>query len=589
LGTRRVYVEHWATVALAQAIAADPEVAPWLGLQLNPACRVEAETLHFPIAKSAAISESEVARIALATGATSLAEAQRRFPDLVERMLRKRILAAGLPVPTVLDCLAWLREQLARLPESCPARDRWISRLDELAALCEQYRGARLAGRRAARAAIETRFTEWTAASPTRRQGRMFVGRKVVHELCGRSAALELGPLATELQRDLAPLCELARWSWIALATGWEHRMVERLAPLARDGRVDLMQALHAFRPEEQAVDIDRQIERQLVEAWSAAVGPRYGEELRELTLEPETLSEVRRALPAIDEREVRADELVGADFHSPDLLIAARSDEAVRRGEYQIVVGELHAGVFSVSSPIYLPFCSWPEAVIRFASRLVPDPFLALVDSPATYNYGDLLWPDMPALREVEHERTRARVDAGRALPIAQLSVRLEGGRAYVCDRAGTVRQRLIAFYCSFLQRKIFGLSFVPFSGARGARVSVGRLVLRRRAWRFSATESPTVDAAGVRTLEGWLSVRRWQAHHELPDRIFSKVRGEPKPVMVDFRSPLLVAAWLRMLGGGHDFWCQEMLPAPEQCWLVDERGRCATEIRLTLRRATS
>lgn len=585
IARRVVLIEHWAVTALGAAIADDPEVAPYLRPRLNPACRLDGAVLHAPVGKRIDLPDNLRRLVELADGTRTAGELRALDAEGFDLLRQKRILRAAFDVPTDLRCEEALRRDVAALPDACGTRAQWLERLDELAGLAVAYRDADLAGRARARGQVDERFRAWAATDAARGQGRMFVGRRVVHELCGRNVTrFELGPVGREVERLLAPMCDIARWSYLALTDGFERRMADALGShAATGGAMDLLSALRVIRPLEKADagGVPEVAARQLLEAWRrgapAAVGAGDAEVSRH------QLDAVVGALPRHDS-DLAPAELFGADFHSPDILLAARDAGAIARGDYRVVMGELHAAVFSVSSPIYLPFCPFPELVAAAGAALAGPGHLVLADSPGSHNLGDLLWPDVPGLREVVSEGAASRFGPAREVPIADLAVELDGRRIYVVSHRERLRVRLLSLYQSFLHRVVFAMALVPYEGARAGRVTHERAVLRRRSWRFSAAERPPVDPTQVRTLDGHVALRRWQAQHGLPDRIFSRVAGEPKPVMVDLRSPLLCAAWLRLFGDESSFSAAEMMPDPDHMWLVDGRGRCSSEIRLTM-----
>jgi hypothetical protein len=70
------------------------------------------------------------------------------------------------------------------------------------------------------------------------------------------------------------------------------------------------------------------------------------------------------------------------------------------------------------------------------------------------------------------------------------------------------------------------------------------------------------------------------------MPRRVFALAAGEPKPVYVDFdsRAPVTVLARFVRAGAEGAVRFTEMLPGPDQTWLVDAGGRRYTsELRLT------
>ena len=133
----------------------------------------------------------------------------------------------------------------------------------------------------------------------------------------------------------------------------------------------------------------------------------------------------------------------------------------------------------------------------------------------------------------------------------------------------------------------------------ARWPRFVSDRLVLFRRRWVFASGEAPPVpppaprdggdpDAAGARF---FAAVQRWRRAHALPRQVFLHTPAEPKPFYADLDSPLSADLLRRTLTPAADaaappvLHVTEMLPAPDDLWVADERGRYATEFLLHLR----
>jgi hypothetical protein len=88
---------------------------------------------------------------------------------------------------------------------------------------------------------------------------------------------------------------------------------------------------------------------------------------------------------------------------------------------------------------------------------------------------------------------------------------------------------------------------SFDPVGEAAG-RAQIGRLGVRREHWSAPAAELPADLAA-------------WARERGLPQRVFARSPLERKPRYVDF---------------------EEMLPAPEDCWLESDAGHHTSELRV-------
>ena len=118
---------------------------------------------------------------------------------------------------------------------------------------------------------------------------------------------------------------------------------------------------------------------------------------------------------------------------------------------------------------------------------------------------------------------------------------------------------------------------SFDPVGDDRPGRTTIGRTVIRRARWSV-----PADDIAAADDLAGWAQER------DLPRRMFARSPLERKPMLVDFESPALcriLRRWAATTGeraAGVEMELAEMLPGPEGCWLDDEAGRHACELRL-------
>jgi len=113
----------------------------------------------------------------------------------------------------------------------------------------------------------------------------------------------------------------------------------------------------------------------------------------------------------------------------------------------------------------------------------------------------------------------------------------------------------------------------------ARWPRFTSGRLVLFRRRWIVPPGELP--EAADAALFAG---VARWRRKHGIPRHVFLHTAADPKPFHADLDSPLAVDLLRRAVSGDTTLHVVEMLPAPEEMWVRDERGSYATELLLQL-----
>src|SRR5262249_54955839 len=83
----------------------------------------------------------------------------------------------------------------------------------------------------------------------------------------------------------------------------------------------------------------------------------------------PPGANRVRLVSRAVADRVHAAFEAAGpgwpsAKHHSPDLMIAARDPAAIARGDYQLVLGELHTSINTVTNPFVVKEHADPEAL---------------------------------------------------------------------------------------------------------------------------------------------------------------------------------------------------------------------------------
>src|SRR5262249_3987346 len=94
---------------------------------------------------------------------------------------------------------------------------------------------------------------------------------------------------------------------------------------------------------------------------------------------------------------------------------------------------------------------------------------------------------------------------------------------------------------------------------------------------------------AFGKTSAARFLEARRLMSQRGLPRYVFVRTSGEKKPVYVDFESPIYVELLAKLVRQAREKQTTgtvdvtEMLPTPEQCWLVDCEGKCYTsEVRM-------
>jgi hypothetical protein len=165
-----------------------------------------------------------------------------------------------------------------------------------------------------------------------------------------------------------------------------------------------------------------------------------------------------------------------------------------------------------------------------------------------------------------------------------------LAGSRAglRVRRRDGTFERGLLEVVGDLLSAQVAHAFRLTPPGAHAPRVTVDDLVVSRESWTLAAAE-PAFDATADESGR-YLQARAWAEDHGLPRHVFVRCTGERKPIYADLTSLASIDLFSRALrrsrreaGAGATMTVTEMLPAPEQAWLMDAEGRryCA-ELRM-------
>jgi hypothetical protein len=274
------------------------------------------------------------------------------------------------------------------------------------------------------------------------------------------------------------------------------------------------------------------------------------------------------------------------ARYHSPDIMICADSVESIRKGDYSLVLGEVHTAYNTVLANFAM--CQHP------APEEVSDAIT--LDMPEAQVW--LLPPRSAAETTIRTSAAvRSRNDCyldlfgetyGLGPPRERLSVAdfvVEGGPSGLVVRSRDGRQSFDAFnfFVSALTAHVLSSAKLLPRRAHSPRVTVDRMVLSREAWSFPATELGFVLADHER--ERFLGARRWMREHAFPRQVFFRVHLERKPLYLDFESPVYVEMFCkavrRVLASEQpeeSVTMSEMLPTPEQAWLRDAAGQSYT-----------
>ncbi|WDZ82465.1 thioesterase domain-containing protein [Micromonospora cathayae] len=601
--TRRRWVvfESWALAGYAAALGRDPAVRRWWPPMLAAHLSLAGRTLRRPGRPPLELSPTEAALLAACDGRRPAAEVVadpalglRRPEDgyaLLDRFVERELITWDALLPVSPDAEEVLTARIAAIGDP-DARTRARAGLDRLVAGREAVAAAagdpdRLA---VALAGLDALFTELTGESPRRRDGQMYAGRTLCYEDTSRDLdAVVGGPLLAEIAAPLGVLLQAARWLVEALrrAYGEAFRQLhDDLRADADGGEVAfadlwfLAQGLF-WGTGERPVDA---VAAEFARRWAG---------LFDLAAQPAGTRRVDVPVAALADRVA---EVFPADrpdwpngrLHSPDLQICAEDTDALARGEYTVVLGELHAAWASFDCAVFtpahpdverlrtalvadlgerrvrlLPPHEWPRRTSRVAESLVGPTDRQLAFLPA------------------------AGAEPGRVLPTVDLTVADRDGElvAVAADGQSWTLDEIFAGPLSL--HAVDGFKLVA-AAAHTPRITLDRLVVARETWRTTIGGTGLADVAGER--DRFLAVRRWRRALGLPEQVYVKLATETKPCFLDLTSPLYASMFCSMLrtartegGDTVSVTVSEMLPTPEQAWVPDTAGRrYFSELRL-------
>ncbi|MBB5958244.1 hypothetical protein FHS29_004852 [Saccharothrix tamanrassetensis] len=602
---RAVHFEHWALTAFAHRLAEDPQVRRWLPPARQPHLTLDeaGRRVLRPVQPPIPVSPADLAALVRCDGrgpaATVIADlvaagVVRTGDDghlLLERLAERGLLSWRGDLPQGPEAESVLRELVAGIGDPV-LRARVTGELDRLTAARDEVAAAAGDADRlgTALAGLAAEFTAVTGRPAQRKAGQTYAGRGLCFEEAVRDVDVVVGGrLLADLAEPMALLLGAARWLTAELADAYGTALRELYEDLAAETDevrlADLWYLAQGplFGTGERPVDA---VAREFGARWAKLFGldgePAGGPS----TTGPLHFTSAELASAAAAAFPADRPGWSAGRLHSPDLQICAPDVDAVNRGDYLAVLGELHTAWPTFDCAVFtrwhpdrdalrramaadlgehrirpLYSTDWPRYSGRVAHTLdgPTDRQLGVVPAPGAD-------PDrlLPATSVVVTPDLVAHAPDGRGRPLLEMF------------------SALLAIHAVDGFKLVHGRPHTP-------RITVDKLVVARETWRTTVAETGLADVAGERAK--YLAVRRWRRALGLPDRIFVKLGTEIKPVFVDLTSPLHAASLCGMVSGSARVdraaavTISEVLPDVGGHWLVDAQGRrYSSELRLQI-----
>lgn len=605
LAERNVYFEGWCIDTLMKTLTRKKALHHWLAPRRMPTIYLEGTTLYNPPQPPVQISEKEAVLLRACDAertAHEIAEgllltalphfnSEEAVYSLLESMCGRGLISWSLEASIELHPEATLRRQLNQIGDEA-LRMRSLSVLDELEGARDEV--AQAAGDASqldqSLGRFEECFTRLTGVAATRAAGELYAGRTLVFEDCRRDIDIEFGPEVLQaLSGPLSLMLTSARWLSYEVARVYRKAFAKIYAELARKGRsstVELVdfwaQARNLILDKKRPVDEPR---REMQRRWAELLS--HSTEQRRADFSSEQLRP--RALAAFDSP---AAGWWSARYHSPDVMIAASSVEAIRRGDFQFVLGEMHLATNTLGASLFMAQHPSPEDFFQALEHDMPEihiiPMLTkYVASEGTARVFLALVSPRDFYLEIAPDSDN-NVPRSQVLPIAQLVIENRNGTLIMRTRDGRLQFDVIEASGLMLSTLILDSFKILTTGGHAPRITIDRLVVSRESWSFSPS---ALSFAFIEDeAERFVAARRWRRQYDLPCSLFVKVPVEKKPFYLNLDSPVYLSIFSKMVRRSAQkaalddvINLTEMLPTFDQVWLPDGQGQHYTsELRL-------
>jgi hypothetical protein len=589
IARRDIFLERWTAHALAAGINADPETFLERCPRLNPSGVLLGHRFVFvDTGEAVELTPAALEIVTRCDGTTPIHTLIRSADvelEVVSGLLDKKILVAMFEVPA-LEPLAFriLRNDIAAWHLGT-ARHRWLPFADSLIKCATDFAGASEPAQRQQILSVARQQLSQLGAERKPGQRSLYAAVNPIAEECFRDCKFEISEaLLDEVVTDAEPWINFWRdnYAFVSSRVATGLRMV-----LEKVGKTAL--PLPAF-----------------LRACETAKLPLTGPGL--IGLAVMAFQEVKAAFRERLKPHAHLSEyeLTAADCHvvrdnftyqkfdeftfpSGDLQLAARSRDAILRGEYRWIVSELHPAAATLHHCMY-----WSCPDHAALSRALQ---LSTCDKPS-FHFGFFAadFTAHTAIRIFDALPQQAVFASPQRGNPHWRSVSPAHAEVFIDDQDDVALRANGEYLGSFARNWIIPLGFHPFQfglAPHTPRLRSGRVIVQRRAWTISIDEMGAGNFSGL-SRDLVLAIERLRATKDLPRFVYirpteqalrrSGAEGrdkDSKPVFIDFESYLFLEIFHRWLTKSGELEITEMLPAPDDLWWREADGRRTFELR--------
>lgn len=605
VASRSVFLESWGIDAVAATLAQDARLKPWLAPRQLPFILLQHGSVLLPGGASVRISDPEATLIEACDGehtARELATCLLRRPDChwqsedevfrsLESLRARGFIAWTLEVPLSTEGERNLRKLIDRIGDES-------LRQTALNSVAEMERGRQAVAESAgdpkaldqALNEFEGTFSRLTGSEATRAAGQTYGGRTLIYEDCRRDIEIAFGPeLVEELEPTLTLLLDSARWITFQMSESYRKTLQGIYGELVKKTGSRTLRAIDFWIK----ADHLNLKERALLGGGVATEFQKRWLELLSLPAGQSRVSYSSEQLRAGVNRAFAAprEGWSAACNHSPDIMIAASGPAAIRRGDYQFVLGELHLAVNTLNTPVFGGRHPHREEIYQAIESDLPNPRLLQVLPKHWPELTARTCPDYISPKDyrllVSHDSCG--LPKSQAIPISNLVIEDSSEGLIVRTLDERLRFDLVEAFAETLSGLVINFFNLLPPRQHTPRVTIDRLVVCRETKRFSPAE---LDFAYEKDEAArFLAARSWMREQGLPRFMFVKSPIERKPFYVDLDSPIYLNVLAKIIRRAKEkqdaanslIAFMEMLPSHDQAWLTDVDGNHFTsELRL-------
>ncbi len=589
IARRKAFLERWTAHSVAAAMNADPAVRSESSPRLHPGVRIEGDQLLFADTGETIKLDARTSEILARCNGSTPAHAIGVDLNVLDDLDKRKMILWEVEVPAldphpfdtlVADVQNW-RES--------PVREKWLGQLQPIAALPESIiRASGPAARLEIMNESAQRLQGIGVAHTTSSNRYLYSAKNPIGEECFRECGFSVSQdLIDEVAVEAAPWIDFWRDSYAFIA-GRVAADLRRVLEKNRSTAMPLPAFLKLCEAAKRPLTGPGLIApaaiafQEIKTAFRQRMRPQA--DAAEYTLTPADCHIVR------DNFEYeKFDEYT---YPSADLQLAAKSTEAVSRGEYQWVLAELHPPVALLQHCMYWA-CPDKPALTRALLRTTchrPNFYFGFFATDFTAHTAIRFFDAVPGVTNF--------VAPQRGNP-AWKTVSPSQAEVYVDAPSGDVCLRKIGageYLGSFSRNWIISLGFHPFQfgmSPHTPRLRCGNVIVQRRTWTVTLDELGAGNFKGI-SRDLVLAIERLRAQRDLPRYIYirpteqalrrSGAEGrdkDTKPVFVDLESYLFLEIFQRWLTKSSEIEVTEMLPDPDHLLWKEPDGRRTFELR--------